>query len=58
VKLTASDSAEDKICWKIVRLDDHTDVPGEIISADEDTGECCMEVGGEAKTFRFRFRRD
>ena len=39
--------------WKIVRTDNFTDVPGEIIVADEDTGECSMQVGGETKTLSF-----
>jgi hypothetical protein len=49
-------TSEDKHRWKVVRLDDCTDVPGEIVSADDQIGECCMEVGGEAKTLSFRLR--
>jgi hypothetical protein len=30
--------------WKIVRRDNCTDVAGEIITADEDTGECSLQV--------------
>jgi hypothetical protein len=58
MKLGAELSSADKRRWKVVRLDTHADVPGEIVSADDDTGECCMEVGGEAKTLSFRSRRD
>jgi hypothetical protein len=39
--------------YKIVRRDDCTDVDGEIITANEDTGECCVQVGGETKTLSF-----
>jgi hypothetical protein len=39
--------------WKIVRRDDCSDVAGEIITADEDTGECRIQVGGETKTLSF-----
>lgn len=50
MKLESYQSAEDKKHWKIVRTDDYTDVPGEIITADEASGECCIQVGGETKT--------
>ncbi len=46
-------SPGDKAHWKIVRTDDYTDVPGEIITANDATGECCLMVGGEAKTMSF-----
>ena len=36
-----------------MRTDNYTDVPGEIIAADETTGECSMLVGGETKTLSF-----
>ncbi len=39
MKLESWHSTEDKRRWKIVRTDDYTDVPGEIITADETTGE-------------------
>ncbi len=39
--------------WKIVRTDNYTDVPGEIVTADEDSGECSVHVGGETKTLSF-----
>ena len=53
MKLESFDSTEDKKRWKIVRTDDYTDVPGEIIAADEDTGECSMVVAGETKPMNF-----
>ncbi len=53
MKLESWHSAEDKRRWKIVRTDNYTDVPGEIITADEATGECCVQVGGETKTLSF-----
>ena len=53
MKLESWHSAEDKRRWKIVRTDNYTDVPGEIVTADETTGECCMQVGGETKTMSF-----
>ena len=53
MKLESWQSAEDKRCWKIVRTDNYTDVPGEIITADEATGECCMQVSGETKSLSF-----
>jgi hypothetical protein len=46
-------SAEDRARWKIVRTDDYTDVPGDIVTASEATGECCLVVDGEAKTRSF-----
>ncbi len=35
-------STEDKRRWKVVRTDSYIDVPGEIDTANETTGECCM----------------
>ncbi len=50
MKLESYHSTESKHQWKIVRTDSYEDVDGEIVSADEDTGDCCVEVGsGEAK---------
>lgn len=46
-------SSKDKCCWKIVRTDNYSDVPGEILTADEATGECSLHVGGEVKTLSF-----
>jgi hypothetical protein len=53
MKLESWHSAADKARWKVVRTDDYYDVPGEIITADEISGECCMHVGGKTKTFSF-----
>jgi hypothetical protein len=46
-------SAETKAALKIIRRDSLTDVEGIIISANEETGECCLQVGGETKTLSF-----
>ena len=56
MKLESYHPAGDKAKWKIVRTDNYTDVPGEIITADEATGECCVQVGGETKTLSFGSR--
>lgn len=53
MKLESWHSNEDKRRWKIVRTDNYTDVPGEILIADEKTGECSLHVGGETKTLCF-----
>ena len=53
MKLESWHSTEDKRRWKIVRTNDYTDVAGDIITADEATGECCLMVSGEAKTLSF-----
>jgi hypothetical protein len=53
VKFESYDSTENKNRFKIVRRDDCTDVPGSIITASEETGECCLQVAGETKTFSF-----
>lgn len=53
MKLESYHSAEDKKRWKLVRTDDYSDVTGEIITADEDTGECCIQVNGETKVLHF-----
>jgi hypothetical protein len=50
VKLESWHSSEDKRRWKIVRLNDFKDVEGEIVTADEETGECSVRVGDETKT--------
>jgi hypothetical protein len=49
-KLESWHAKEDKLRWKIVRLDTAEDVPGDILTADELTGECNMSVDGEIKT--------
>ena len=53
MKLESWHSSEDKRRWKIVRIDSYADVEGEIVTADETTGECSLEVGGETKTLSF-----
>ena len=53
MKLASWHSSEDKRHWKVVRTDNYTDVPGEIIDADETTGECTMAVAGETKPWSF-----
>lgn len=50
MKLESWQSTEDKQRWKIVRTDDYTDVEGDILAADETTGEACIQVSGETKT--------
>jgi hypothetical protein len=52
-KLESWHSSEDKRRWKIVRTDNYSDVPGDIVDADEKTGECKLHVGGEIKTLSF-----
>ncbi len=44
MKLEAHISTEEKNRWKLVRTDNFIDVPGEIVSADELTGEACMKL--------------
>lgn len=54
MKLESYHSAEEKAKWKIVRADSLADVPcDEIVSADEDTGECKVRIKGEEKTLSF-----
>jgi oligoribonuclease NrnB/cAMP/cGMP phosphodiesterase (DHH superfamily) len=53
IKLEDYHSAEEKKKWKIVRLDNYTEVEGDIVTADEDSGECSLHVGGETKKFAF-----
>ncbi|HYP35537.1 MAG TPA: hypothetical protein VEQ62_04295 [Stellaceae bacterium] len=53
MKLESYQSDEDKRRWKIVRTDNYTDVEGQIVSADELTGECAVHVGGETKALSF-----
>jgi hypothetical protein len=53
MKLESWHAAVDKRRWKIVRTDNYTEVPGEIVIADEATGECTVIVAGETKTMSF-----
>jgi hypothetical protein len=53
MKLESYHSSEDKKKWKIVRADSLTDVEGDIVTADEATGECSLHIGGETKTLSF-----
>lgn len=53
VKLESHQASEDKHQWKIVRTDNLSDVPGEIVAADETTGDCILHVAGETKTLNF-----
>ena len=57
MKLEASHSGEEKKRWQVVRTDfagpHGGSVEGEIVTADEDSGECIMNVGGETKTLSF-----
>ncbi len=53
MKFESYQAAEEKARWKVVRTDKYEDVPGDIVTADETTGECSMHVGGETKTLSF-----
>jgi hypothetical protein len=53
MKLESCLSAEDRKKLKIVRTDDYTDVYGEIVTADEAAGECCIMVAGEIMKLNF-----
>jgi hypothetical protein len=44
MKITSQHSAEEKAKWEVVSLYNGASVPGEIISADEETGEVSMKV--------------
>ncbi len=44
MKLESHLSAEEKHRWKLVRTDNFIDVPGEIVTADEETGEASMKL--------------
>ncbi len=46
-------SDADKRRWKIVRTDKYEDVPGMIVAADEESGECSMFLGGETRAMNF-----
>lgn len=49
MKLESCHDSATKSHWKIVRTDNYADIPGEIVAADENTGECSMQVQGETK---------
>lgn len=51
MKFEAYDSEEKKAPWKIVRLDTFQDISGQIVTADELTGECSVKNGDETKNF-------
>ncbi len=53
LKFESYDSVETKRRWKIVRTDTYVDVEGEIIAADEMSGECCLQIGEEAQSLSF-----
>ncbi len=57
MNIESSDSLAHKARYKLVRRDDFTDVPGTIITANEDTGECMVSIatpgGIETKTLSF-----
>jgi len=53
MKFESHQPHDDKLRWKIVRTDDCTDVPGDIVAADEATGDCSVHVGGETKALSF-----
>jgi hypothetical protein len=53
MKLEDWHSTVEKMRWKIVRTDNYTEVPGEIVRADEATGECTVIIAGETKTLSF-----
>lgn len=44
MKIESFEDVETKRRWKVVRLDLIEDVPGEIISANDETGDCAMQV--------------
>ncbi len=51
-------SPEDKGRFKIVRTDDYSDVPGQIVTANEASGDCCITTsdgrgGVETKSLHF-----
>lgn len=43
-KITANQSAHERAKWNVVRLDTYQPLPGTIVSADADSGDCQMEV--------------
>ena len=53
LKLEAWHSSEHKRRFKVVRSDSCADVPGSIITADEETGEAVMMVDGFPQSLSF-----
>jgi hypothetical protein len=51
MKLESFHNSEDKLKWKVIRTDTYTEIEGEIIEADEDTGECNVSINGETRKF-------
>ncbi len=49
--IEASADAGTKTRWKLVRRDDFRDIDGQIVHADEQTGECSVSVNGETKNY-------
>lgn len=53
MKLNTTDPLCEKARFKIIRTDDYSDLPGMIVRANEETGECVMTVSGETRLFNF-----
>lgn len=53
MKLDETTPAEERARWKAVRTDSLRDIPGEIVSADEQTGECVIDVHGQKQEWKF-----
>lgn len=54
LKLTGADSETERSRWKVVRLDLMADMPGQILAADCQTGECLLkDRNGECNGFSF-----
>lgn len=53
MQLKSEDSVEYKRLFKIVRTDDFTDVPGDIIAADEISGECKVNYKDQTTDLKF-----
>jgi hypothetical protein len=45
MNIDASLSPSEKARWRLVRMDDFTDVPGQIVTANETTGNCWICCG-------------
>lgn len=55
MKLESWQDAAHKSRYKVVRLDTFEVVPGEIVSADEETGTATITHHGDTKTHEFGF---